>query len=170
MSLVVLLGIISLGISAMINDVFVIYLVLFLALGYVYSAPPIQLKKRFFLKQLTIGLGGLIAAVATGDVWSALVFHLKCGTYTARGFTRHRRGSQDGAEHLSRGVGSPPHDYAGVSDNGCHPCADLDELRVDWFQRHLPNTGDVFLSDVWCVGVPDVESVAEPRLCGASLH
>jgi 4-hydroxybenzoate polyprenyltransferase len=78
MSLVVVLGITSLGLSAMINDVFAIYLVLFLALGYVYSAPPIQLKKRFFLKQLTIGLGGLIAGLAGGaavDVLSRPVMY-----------------------------------------------------------------------------------------------
>jgi 4-hydroxybenzoate polyprenyltransferase len=66
MSLVVLLSSVSLGIGATMNHMVLICLAAFLGLGYAYSAPPIQLKKRFFLKQLTIGLGGLIAGVAGG--------------------------------------------------------------------------------------------------------
>jgi 4-hydroxybenzoate polyprenyltransferase len=72
MSLVVLLSSVSLGIGATINHMVLICLAAFLVLGYVYSAPPIQLKKRFFLKQLTIGLGGLIAGLAGGAAVAVL--------------------------------------------------------------------------------------------------
>ena len=72
MSLVVLLSIVSLGIGATINHMVLICLAAFLGLGYMYSAPPIQLKKRFFLKQCTIGLGGLIAGLAGGAAVTVL--------------------------------------------------------------------------------------------------
>jgi 4-hydroxybenzoate polyprenyltransferase len=72
MSLVVVLSIISLCISAIINHMVLTCVAAFLGLGYIYSAPPIQLKKRFFLKQLTIGLGGLIAGLAGGAAVAVL--------------------------------------------------------------------------------------------------
>ena len=52
--------------------------VLNLILGYLYSAEPIRLKKRFLMKQFTIALGTtfciLIGAVAGGGVTSATLY------------------------------------------------------------------------------------------------
>ena len=64
--LVVVLTVIGLGLGFLVNVQFVFLLSLFLMLGIVYSTPPVHLKERFLLKQLTIASGQAIASLAGG--------------------------------------------------------------------------------------------------------
>ncbi len=66
LSLIILLSIVGLGVGLSINFLaFSMYLV-YLVLGYFYSAPPARFKKRFLLKDLTIAIGGAMAGLAGG--------------------------------------------------------------------------------------------------------
>jgi geranylgeranylglycerol-phosphate geranylgeranyltransferase len=65
-SFVLVMAGIGLLISFTINWSFVGLLITYLLLGVLYSTPPTLLKKRFLLKQFTIGLGVIIACLAGG--------------------------------------------------------------------------------------------------------
>ncbi len=65
-SFVLVMTAVGLGISLFINVEFLLLLSTYMGLGILYSTPPIHLKKRFLLKQLTIAIGGAIASLAGG--------------------------------------------------------------------------------------------------------
>ncbi len=75
---IVFTGILGLVLAYSINFTAFILQVLNLILGYLYSAEPIRLKKRFLMKQFTIALGTtfciLMGAVAGGGVISATLY------------------------------------------------------------------------------------------------
>lgn len=58
--------VIGLGLSFFINFQFFFLLALYLMLGILYSTPPIHLKDRFLLKQLTVAIGQAISCLAGG--------------------------------------------------------------------------------------------------------
>ena len=70
--------ILGLALSILVNVQVFLIQSLFLLLGYVYSTKPIRIKKRFFLKQMTISLGGAIACLlgglALGDLSGYVLF------------------------------------------------------------------------------------------------
>ena len=57
---------IGLGIGFLVNLQFLFLLMSYLVLGFLYSTPPANFKKRFLLKQVTIALGQAIASLAGG--------------------------------------------------------------------------------------------------------
>lgn len=75
---IILTGTFGLVLAYSINFTVFILNALNLILGYLYSAEPIRLKKRFLMKQFTIALGTtfciLIGAVAGGGVISATLY------------------------------------------------------------------------------------------------
>lgn len=75
---IIFTGFFGLVLAYAINYTVFILQVLNLILGYLYSAEPIRLKKRFLMKQFTIALGTtfciLIGAVAGGGVTSATLY------------------------------------------------------------------------------------------------
>ncbi|MEE8354300.1 MAG: UbiA family prenyltransferase [Candidatus Bathyarchaeia archaeon] len=75
---IIFTGILGLVLAYSINFTVFVLQVLNLTLGYLYSAEPIRLKKRFLMKQFTIALGTtfciLIGAVAGGGVISATLY------------------------------------------------------------------------------------------------
>ena len=75
---IVFTGVFSLVLAYSINYAVFIIQVLNLILGYLYSAEPVRLKKRFLMKQFTIALGTtfciLMGAVAGGGVTSATLY------------------------------------------------------------------------------------------------
>jgi 4-hydroxybenzoate polyprenyltransferase len=75
---IIITGILGLVLAYSINYTVFILQVLNLILGYLYSAEPVRLKKRFLMKQFTIALGTtfciLIGAVAGGGVTSATLY------------------------------------------------------------------------------------------------
>ncbi len=77
---IIFTGIFGLVLAYSIHFTVFILQVLYLILGYLYSAEPIRLKKRFLMKQVTIALGTtfciLVGAVAGGGVISATLYML----------------------------------------------------------------------------------------------
>lgn len=75
---IIFTGVLGLLLAYSINFTVFILQALNLILGYLYSAEPIRLKKRFLMKQFTIALGTtfciLIGAVAGGGVTSATLY------------------------------------------------------------------------------------------------
>lgn len=75
---IIFTGVLGLLLAYSINFTVFILQALNLILGYLYSAEPVRLKKRFLMKQFTIALGTtfciLIGAVAGGGVTSATLY------------------------------------------------------------------------------------------------
>ena len=75
---IIFTGVFGLVLAYSINYSVFILQVLFLILGYLYSAEPIRLKKRFMMKQFTIALATtfciLMGAVTGGGVTSATLY------------------------------------------------------------------------------------------------
>lgn len=76
--LILIQTVIGLGIGFFINLQVFALLALYLALGILYSTPPIKLKGRFIFKQLTIasgvGINSLVGGAAVGIISNAVVY------------------------------------------------------------------------------------------------
>jgi len=64
--LVLMLYLIAVGLSISINSETFLLCAAAMMLGLAYSTPPVQLKKRFLLKQLTVAVGALISNLMGG--------------------------------------------------------------------------------------------------------
>jgi 4-hydroxybenzoate polyprenyltransferase len=71
-NLIILLGIIGLAAAFMIHSSVFLFVMIYFLLFFLYSFPPVRLKKRFILNKLTVGIGTavtyLVGSSATGTI------------------------------------------------------------------------------------------------------
>jgi 4-hydroxybenzoate polyprenyltransferase len=65
-------GIIGISIAITINTLVLLFTLIYMVLGFAYSVPPIQLKRRFLMKDITIALA-LFLAIAIGALSSGYI-------------------------------------------------------------------------------------------------